>query len=378
MSLPRELLLPKIRIVRYTNSTMKPTWILFTCKDPLPLESGASLPFFELAYETYGTLNKKRDNAILICHALSGDSHVAKGGWWGDLVGPKKAIDTLKYFVICSNTLGSCYGSTGPTSVDPATQKPYGLNFPVITIKDMVAAQVKLCEYLDVHFLKAVIGGSMGGMQALEWSISYPSQVKSCIVIATAPTLSPQAVAFGAVGRHAITSDTDWNTGDYYESKQPEKGLAIARMIGHITYLSEESMSKKFGRRLQKKTDYGYDFDTDFEIESYLKHQGKKFVGRFDANSYLYLSKAMSYFDLEKSYKSLGAAFKNTHASFLVMSISSDMLYPAEQNKKVVHTLMRLNKKVSYAEIDSPYGHDAFLIEQEKLGALMAPFLRNQ
>jgi len=354
---------------------------IFSSTTPLTLESGEVLDTFDIAYETYGTLNDDKSNAILICHALTGDAHAAFGttndqkklGWWDGLIGPNKAINTNEYFVICSNTLGSCLGSTGPTSINPKTNMPYALSFPVITIKDIVTAQKALISHFGITKLDHVIGGSMGGMQALEWAISFPDMVNSCIPIASTSKLSPQALAFGAVGRNAIISDPNWNKGNY--EKQPEKGLSIARMIGHITYLSEESMTQKFGRRLQEKSDYGYHFNTEFQVESYLKHQGDKFVQRFDANSYLYLSKATSYFDLEKKYTSLEDAFRKTTCKFLILSISSDWIYPPSQSKEMAKTLMKLERDITYSEIDSPYGHDAFLIETEKLGKLIQPYL---
>lgn len=356
----------------------------FTSTTPLTLDSGEQLDTFTIAYETYGTLNEDKSNVIIICHALSGDAHAAFGrkddpkkvGWWDGLIGPDKAIDTNTYFVIATNTIGSCLGSSGPTSINPKTQKPYALSFPVITIKDMVRAQHALITHLNIDRIKHVIGGSMGGMQAIEWAISYPKMVFSCVAIATTSKLSPQALAFGAVGRNAIISDPSWHKGNYSDhDTRPEKGLSIARMIGHITYLSEESMSQKFGRRLQKKDDYNYNFNAEFQVESYLQHQGDKFVNRFDANSYLYLSKAMSYFDLEKDYGSLENAFKVTLSKFLILSISSDWIYPASQSKEIAKTLMKFNRDVTYCEIDSPYGHDAFLIEIEKFSQVIKPYL---
>jgi homoserine O-acetyltransferase len=354
-----------------------------TFNAPFQLESGYTLESVTLAYKTYGTLNKALDNAVFVCHALSGSAHLAfesdeeskKVGWWNDMVGPGKGIDTNKFFVICSNTLGSCLGSTGPHSINPKTNSPYGLSFPIITIKDMVNAQKKLCDQLGINQLKAVIGPSMGGMQALQWAISYPDYVEQCALIATASKLSPQAMAFSAVGRHSITADPNWKTGQYDKDTVPETGLGIARMIGHITYLSEESMNKKFGRKLQEKNDYNYSFDTEFQIESYLKHQGDKFVKQFDANSYLYLSKAVSYFDLDKSYGSLEKALENISADVLILSISSDWLYPTEQSKDIAHILMKQNKQISFCEIDSDYGHDSFLIEVQKFAAVIKPFL---
>ena len=347
----------------------------YSSTHPLTLESGAILPEFQLAYEVVGVLNADRSNAILVCHALSGDAHAANGGWWDAMIGSGKALDTDKYCVLSSNTLGSCKGSSGPQSLDPKTGKPYGLTFPVITVGDMVQAQKQWISSLGITQLHMVIGGSMGGMQAIEWAIMFPDMVKSCAIIATASWLSPQALAFGAVGRQAILADPKWNSGNYETTEPPESGLSIARMIGHITYLSEESMRMKFGRKLQQKEDYGYDFKTDFQIESYLLHQGDKFVNRFDANAYLYLSKAMSYFDLEKKYGSVTKAFENVKSSFLVVSISSDMLYPSKQSKELTHALMKHRKPVTYVEMDSPYGHDSFLIETDKLTNLVKPYL---
>jgi homoserine O-acetyltransferase/O-succinyltransferase len=349
---------------------------LFNYSSPITLESGKSLPEFTLAYETFGTLNKEKNNAILICHALSGDAHVAgDDGWWKDIVGKEKAIDISRFFVICINSLGSCYGSTGPNSENPQTQKTYKTDFPVITIADMVTSQKHLMDDLKIPFWAAVIGPSMGGMQALEWAIMFPDKVKACLPIATTSRLSTYALAFGAVGRQAITSDPKWKKGHYTADEAPATGLSTARMIGHITYLSEQSMGKKFGRKLQKKEDYSYEFSTDFQIESYLQHQGDKFVGRFDANTYLFLSKAMSYFDLEKKYGSLEKAFERTDCRFLIMSISSDMLYRSEQSREMARILMRLNKPVTFAEIESPFGHDGFLLEHEKQTRVLKPFL---
>ena len=351
----------------------------FSYTDGLTLESGSTLSNFKLSYTTYGRLNKGGSNAILICHALSGDSHVGgASGWWKDVVGPGKSIDTHKYFVVCSNSLGSCYGSTGPTSIDDATQKEYGMKFPVVTIGDMVSAQRKLMDILNIETWHAVVGPSMGGMQALEWAIMYPEKVNICIPLVSTARLSTAALAFGAIGRNAITSDPNWNEGDYYGKTAPETGLAIARMIGHITYLSAEGLTQKFGRRLQEKQDYSYDFSTDFQIESYLQHQGDKFVNRFDANAYLYLSKAMSYFDLGKKYGSLKEAFDKSSAKFLGMSISSDTLYPSSQSKEIVKTLMKLNRQVTFVEIESPHGHDGFLIEADTINHVLSSYLENE
>lgn len=361
---------------------MDSAYKLFTMKTSLSLESGACLTDVTIAYETFGTLNKEKSNAILICHALTGNSHVCASkenpndGWWEKSVGPNKAINTSKYFVICSNVLGSCKGSTGPTSMNPNTKKNYGLDFPVFTINDMVAVQHELIEFLEIKSLFAVIGPSMGGMQALTWAIKYPKKLNKCIVIASSSSLSPQAIAFGTVGRNAIISDPNFKQGNYID-KKPEIGLSIARMIGHITYLSKESITKKFGRKLQKKSDYGYQHSLDFQVESYLKHQGEKFVNYFDANSYLYLSKALSYFDLEKQHGSLKQAFKGIQASMLFISISSDWLYPTDQTKQMVAACMNLEKHVSFCEVTSDYGHDAFLIENEKFDRLVSSFLGN-
>lgn len=356
----------------------------WTCQaHDLILDSGQSLPTIDIAYETCGELSKTKDNVILICHALSGDANVVESiqngepipGWWDGFVGPQCPIDTNRYFVICTNVLGGCKGSTGPGSICPSTGKPYGLDFPVITIRDMVRVQAQLIRHLGISEIQLVIGGSMGGMQALEWAITFPDMVKACVSIAAAGRLSPQALAFDAVGRYAITSDPAWHGGNY-GADGPESGLAVARMIGHITYLSDESMNSKFGRRLQVIDDYGYAFNSEFQVESYLEHQGNKFVERFDANSYLYLTKAISYFDLDKTYGSLSQAFATTHAQFLIVSIESDWLYPPKQSQAIANTLMRLNKPVTYCEIDSDCGHDAFLVDFDKLGNIVQSFLR--
>ncbi|MDI6895841.1 homoserine O-acetyltransferase MetX [Methanocella conradii] len=347
----------------------------------LPLESGQKLDEVTIAYETYGKLNKDKSNAILILHALSGDAHAAgwhegdkRPGWWDIVIGPGKAFDTDKYFVICSNIIGGCKGSTGPSSINPSTGKPYGLNFPVITIGDMVNAQKRLIDFLGIEQLYAVAGGSMGGMQALQWCVAYPDSVRRGIIIATAAYSRPQHIAFNEVGRRAIMSDPNWNSGDYYGGEPPTKGLALARMVGHITYLSDESMQQKFGRRLKDKERYGYDFSTDFQVESYLQHQGDAFVKRFDANSYLYITKAIDYFDLKKN-GSLDEAFRAVKARFLVISVTSDWLYPPYQSKEIVMALSSSGVDVSYAEINSIYGHDAFLLEGGQLNYLISNFL---
>ena len=355
----------------------------YTIQEKIILESGIKFGPVTVAYETYGKLNEKKDNAILLLHALTGDAHAAgyhtekdkKPGWWDDMVGPAKAFDTDKYFVISSNILGGCSGTTGPCSVNPETQQPYGLDFPVITIEDAVKVQKKLVEYLGVKKL-VVAGGSMGGMQALEWAITYSDIVTDAIIIASTSRLTAQGIAFNAVGRNAILSDPDFNNGNYYgKENQPEKGLAIARMIGHITYLCEESMHNKFGRRFQDKDKPNFDFNIDFQVESYLEHQGRVFVGRFDANSYLYITKAVDYFDLSKKYGSLKKAFEKTNARFLVISFTSDWLFPTSQSKEIVQALIQAGKDVSFCEIESPCGHDAFLLEFETQTKIVKSFL---
>jgi len=350
---------------------------------PLLLQSGKRLAPVDIAYETYGNLNAAGDNVILICHALSGNAHVAgynspddkKPGWWDVMVGPGKGIDTNKYFVICSNFLGGCSGTTGPSSVNPANGKPYGLDFPIITISDMVKVQKLLLDKLGIKKLLAVIGGSMGGMQALQWAVEYPDFIRAVIPIATTTRLGPQAIAFDAVGRNAILADINFASGQYYDTQGPTEGLSIARMIGHITYLSEEGMRTKFGRELRTSQDYRYDFSSEFSIETYLDHQGQSFVERFDANSYLYITKAMDYFDIEREYCSLKEAFARSAARFLVVSFSSDWLFTPLQSQEIVNALAAGRKDVSYCNIESPYGHDAFLLEPETLGSLISGFL---
>ena len=378
--------------------------------DGMLLDSGERLGPVTLAYETYGELNADKSNAILIEHALSGDVHAAgialddsgpsafepgmdalagltapakpgeidkrKLGWWDSMIGPGKAFDTSRYFVICSNVIGGCRGSSGPASINPATGQPYGLSFPVVTIGDMVRAQTRLIDHLGIDRLLSVSGGSMGGMQALEWAVHYPDRVASCIPIATSAQLSPQSIAFNEVGRRAIMGDPDWQRGDYYGRRTPDVGLALARMIAHITYLSDEGMRQKFGRRLRDREKYGYDFSTlDFEVESYLRHQGKSFTKRFDANTYLYITKALDYFDLANGQRSLAAAFREVVARFLVVSVSSDWLYPSYQSKEIVSALKANGADVTYFEIDSSYGHDAFFLERDIMTELISGFL---
>jgi homoserine O-acetyltransferase/O-succinyltransferase len=351
----------------------------------LELECGQKLGPIALAYETYGELSPRRDNAVLICHALSGDAHVAgyhrpedrKPGWWDLYVGPGKAIDTRKYFVICSNILGGCKGSTGPSSLDPAAGRPYGLRFPIVTITDMVRAQKALLDHLGVERLLSITGGSLGGFQVLEWIVRYPEAVVSAIPIATAARLSAQGIAFNEVGRQAIMADPNWRRGDYDGATPPTAGLAIARMIGHITYLSDSQMHEKFGRRLQTRKAFGYDFSAEFEVESYLRYQGDSFVRRFDANSYLYISKAMDYFDLPGRYGSLVAAFQGVKAEVLVLSISSDWLFPTYQSKETVRALKANGVPTTFLELDSPYGHDAFFLPNPPMADTLAGFLDN-
>jgi homoserine O-acetyltransferase len=353
--------------------------------DLLRLASGSSFGPVTVQYETYGTLDEQKSNAILIVHAFSGDAHAAgvhtiddrRPGWWDTMIGPGKPFDTDRYFVICSNVLGGCQGTTGPGSINPVTSEPYGISFPIITIGDMVAVQERLATHLGIDRLLAVAGGSMGGMQALEWAVRFPERVAGSIVLASTARPSAQAIAFNAVGRNAITSDSLWREGMYYGKEPPARGLAIARMVGHITYLSDESMRDKFGRRLQERDAFGFDFADQFEVESYLEYKGGSFVDRFDANTYIYLSKAIDYFDLAASYGSLEQAFEHTNARFLVVSFSSDWLYPSYQSREVVVALMRRNKAVSYTEIEAPYGHDSFLLETGRQGALISGFLSN-
>jgi len=350
--------------------------------EELILECGNRLKDVTIAYETYGMLNKQKSNAILVCHALSGDAHVAgwhggdrKPGWWDNIIGPGKCLDTDRYFIICSNVLGGCQGSTGPSSINPETGKPYALNFPIITIKDMVKAQKKLIDHLEIKQLFSVVGGSMGGMQVLQWCVSYPDMVRSAIPIATTSYSSPQQIAFNEVGRRAIISDPHWNEGNYYGGEFPNSGLSLARMIGHITYLSNESMYEKFGRRLQDKDEYSFDFSTDFEVESYLHYQGDTFTKRFDANSYLYISKAIDYFDLtENGTVSLSEAFKDIKARVLIISVDSDWLYTPAESKEIVMALTANEVDVNYCQIKSSYGHDAFLLEAGQLSYIINGF----
>jgi homoserine O-acetyltransferase len=346
------------------------------------LDCGATLAPVEVAYETYGALNAARSNAILIVHAFSGDAHAAgisaetgKPGWWDNMIGPGKAFDTDRYFVICANVLGGCMGTTGPSSINPATGCPYAMTFPVITIGDMVRLQKMLIDHLGILRLLAVAGGSMGGMQALEWAVAYPEAVASVLPIATTARHSAQQIAFNEVGRQAIMADPDWNGGNYYGGKPPARGLAVARMIGHITYMSDDSMREKFGRRL-RNDQFGFHFEIDFEVESYLRYRGAQFVDRFDANSYLYITKAMDYFDLANGRgPTLASAIENTNARFLVLSFTSDWLYPSYQSLEIVSALRSRNKDVAYCELTSNYGHDAFLVDVAEESELIRGFL---
>jgi homoserine O-acetyltransferase len=359
-------------------------YLTFAVDEPMLLDSGERLGPITLAYETYGCLNADRSNAILIMHALSGDAHVAgyhanadqDPGWWDDCVGPGKAFDTEKYFVICSNVVGGCQGSTGPGSIEPQSGKPYGLHFPVITIGDMVRAQRCLIDHLGIDKLLAVAGGSMGGMQVLQWAANYPKRVRAALPIATTARHSPMLIAFSEVGRQAIYADPNWNGGDYYGGQPPKAGLAVARMVGHITYLSETSMHQKFGRRLLERERFGYDFTTDFAVEGYLRYKGSRFTERFDANSYLYVTKAMDYFDLCNGFTNLSEAFQNSaNIKYLVVSFTSDWLYPAYHSRELVSALMSVGADATYCNLQSSWGHDAFLLEVETMTGLISKFL---
>ncbi len=346
------------------------------------LDCDAELGPITLAYETIGTLNESKSNAILILHAFSGDSHVAgyyyeddeRPGWWDNMVGPGKPIDTDKYFIICSNILGSCVGSTGPSSINPESGKPYGLNFPMVTIKDMVRAQKYLIDFLGISKLMSIIGGSVGGMQVLRWCVEYPEMVYSAIPLATTMRHSAQAIAFNEVARQAIMADPAWNNGDYYESTGPDHGLAVARMIGHVTYLSDGAMREKFGRRLHRDT-LSFGFDSDFQVESYLHYQGQKFADRFDANSLLFITKAADYFDLSRGDGTELFNDRIADVNFMVISFTSDWLYPTYQSKALVSVLKKNGSDVSFCEIEAQGGHDAFLLPNKRLNELLSGFL---
>ncbi|MBL8587601.1 MAG: homoserine O-acetyltransferase [Methylobacteriaceae bacterium] len=356
----------------------------FGADRPLAMDAGVALAPFQIAYQTYGTLNADKSNAVLVCHALTGDQHVAnvhpvtgKEGWWEVMIGPGKPIDTDRYFVICPNVIGACMGSTGPASTNPATGRPYGLDLPVVTIPDMVRAQAMLIDALGVETLFCVIGGSMGGMQVLQWAAAYPTRVFSAIPIATASRHSSQNIAFHEVGRQAVMADPDWRGGRYHEAGvRPEKGLGVARMAAHITYLSDAALHAKFGRRLQNREAPTFSFDADFQIESYLRHQGRAFVQRFDANTYLYLTRAMDYFDLAADHGGrLAGAFKDTRTRFCVVSFTSDWLFPTAESRAVVHALNACGASVSFVEIDTDKGHDAFLLDVPELFSTTRGFL---
>ncbi|MDF3056698.1 MAG: metX [Rariglobus sp.] len=378
----------------------------FVTTEPFTFDNGQSLPGFTLRYETYGRLNAARDNAVLICHALSGDHHCAgihslndkKPGWWNNLIGPGKAVDTNKFFVLCANVIGGCQGSSGPSSTDPRTSRPYGITFPSVTIRDMVRTQKLWLDSLGVASLYAVIGGSMGGMQVLQWSLEYPAFVKRALAMATTAREGAQAIAFNEVGRQAILQDPEWNHGYYPKSGGPRVGLAIARMMAHITYLSDASMDRKFGRKavsarrksapatpsedVSELSMEGIDpvapaatFDVRFEVESYLRYQGQSFINRFDANSYLYITRALDQFDLAATHGSLEKAFAEVQAATLVVGFTSDWLFPPDQNRAIALALLRAGKRVSYAELSTDLGHDSFLLESPQLYDLVRGFL---
>ena len=351
---------------------------------PVKLDSGSEFAPVDFAYETYGTLNADKSNAILICHALTGDQYVAskhpvtgKDGWWTRMVGEGKPIDPARHCIISINVMGSCMGSSGPASIDPATNFAYGMNFPVITIGDMVRAQAILLEYLGIETLFGVVGGSMGGMQALAWASLYPEKVRSAVVIASTPRHSAQNIAFHEVGRQAIMADPRWNNGAYYGHDAPASGLAVARMAAHITYLSEAGLTEKFGRRLQDRDAKSFGFDADFQVESYLRYQGLSFVDRFDANSYLYITRAMDYFDLAEAHEGvLAKAFAGTKARFCLISFDSDWLYPTAESRRVVHALNAAGAAASFVELSSPFGHDSFLLDSPEMNRIIDGFLR--
>jgi homoserine O-acetyltransferase len=372
---------------------------------PLPLDRGGSLEHVRIAYETYGQLSPAKDNVVLVCHALSGDAHAAgwsddpdspsavdgfgaddRGikprsglGWWDGMIGPGKAFDTDRYFVVCTNLIGSCRGSTGPSSTDPATGQPYALDFPVITVGDMVRAEKRALQVLGIESLLAVGGGSLGGMRALEWTVAYPERVRSCISIASTAHLGSQGLAWNAIARNAIMADPDWQDGAYYNTgRVPTAGVGVARMVGHVTYLSAESMREKFGRRLQDRTRYSFSLtEPDFAVESYLRHQADVFAGRFDANSYLYISRALTYFDLARDHGggSLDSALADVSARYLLLSFSSDWLYPPRDSYELEAALRANGKSVEHHEIQASYGHDSFLLEERRQAPIIAAFL---
>jgi homoserine O-acetyltransferase len=356
----------------------------FGTHTPLLMDCGTILDAWQIAYQTYGELNAEKSNAILVCHALTGDQHVAsrnpitgKGGWWTAMIGPGKPIDTDRFFVICANVIGGCTGTTGPASTNPATGKPWGLAFPMVTIRDMVRAQAHLIDALGIESLFCIAGGSMGGMQVLEWAASYPERVFSALPLATGAKHSAQNIAFHEVGRQAVMADPDWRGGRYLEEgTRPAKGLSVARMGAHITYLSEPALHRKFGRKLQDREAPTFSFDADFQVESYLRHQGLSFVERFDANSYLYVTRAMDYFDLAADHDGvLAKAFSGTKTRFCVASFTSDWLFPTADSRAIVHALNAAGASVSFVELESDKGHDAFLLEEPNLFATTRGFL---
>ncbi len=360
--------------------------VTFGPDKPLSLDAGMDLTPFTIAYETYGTLNEERNNAILICHALTGDQYAAshspvtgKPGWWSSLIGPGKPVDTDRYFIICSNVLGGCSGSTGPASINPATGKAYGLELPVITIRDMVRAQTMLVDHLGIDQLFSVIGGSMGGMQAIQWASEYGERCRSAILIATAAHHTSQNIAFYEVGRQAVMADPDWHGGRYLDHNvTPRKGLSVARMAAHVTYMSEQSLQNKFGRNLQNRESKTFSFDADFQIESYLRHQGMTFVDRFDANSYLYVTRAMDYYDLAADHDGqLAKAFMDTPTRFCLVSFTSDWHFPTSASRSIVHALNAAGASVSFVEIDTDKGHDAFLLEEPEFFDAINGFLES-
>jgi len=365
---------------------VKPETLHFA--EPLSLQSGANIANYNLVVETYGKLNAKKDNAVLICHALNASHHVAgisadnpeNIGWWDNMVGPGKPVDTNKFFVIGVNNLGSCFGSTGPMSINPATGKPYGASFPVVTVEDWVNAQARVADHFQIQKFAAVMGGSLGGMQAMAWSMMYPNRVANCIVVASTPKLSAQNIAFNEVARSAILSDPDFHGGDYYaHNVKPRRGLRVARMIGHITYLSDDDMAEKFGRELRRaegdSDEYNFSFDVEFEVESYLRYQGEKFADYFDANTYLLITRALDYFDPAKAYaNNLSLAMKDVVAKFLVVSFTTDWRFAPDRSREIVKALLDNKLDVSYGEIDAPHGHDAFLLEDPRYHGLVRAY----
>jgi len=368
---------------KITNNTDYPGFLL-SCEESLLLDSGKSINKFQIAYQTYGELNSSKDNAVLICHALTGDQFPAeespitkKNGWWDLMVGPNKPIDTNKYFVICSNVLGGCVGTTGPNDINPETSKIYGLDFPTITIRDMVKVQKILIEELGIAKLKSVIGGSMGAMQVLQWAATFPESVQSTVCIAGSLKHSAQNIAFDEAGRQSIMLDPNWNQGRYLELDQkPENGLSVARMIAHITYLSEKAFQNKFGRNLQEKKDLSFGFGIDFQVESYLRYQGRSFVDRFDANSYLYMTRAMDYFDVSEEIINNQKRIIDNEIRFLVLSFTSDWLFPTKESREIVSLLNSIGSNVSFAEVVSDRGHDSFLLDEPQFFRVCEGFLK--